>query len=150
MRDQPGPLRLHHLASALQAEDDPAPGIALGGSGVGVGCVGLLPAYRDEVAQPGPRERTRVGPGGLRWQRQLLLRHAVSRFLLSAVAVRGSLLPVSPAGHPALCPGGVRAHVLSALQCHLLHLLPDPSGGAEAGEEGRGTESPSTPAPLSR
>lgn len=55
-----------------------------------------------------------------------------------------------PAGHPALCSGGVCAYLLFAVQCHLLYLLSDPSGCKATGKKSRSTESPSSSASLPR
>lgn len=43
--DQPGPLPLHHLAAALQTEDDSAPGVAPRGSRLGAGGLGVFSAH---------------------------------------------------------------------------------------------------------
>lgn len=137
---QPGPLPLHHLAAALQAEDDPPEGPAPSGGRLGPGGAGLLPAHRDEVAQPGPLEWNR---SRRRRQHQLL-----PRVLLPAVALQRPLLSVPPAGHAALCPGGVRPNLLPALQRHLLHLLPHPASSSAPSQEGGGAQPPAAPACL--
>lgn len=150
VRDQPGPLPLHHLTAALQAEDDPCSGSAPGRGCLGVGGLGFLSAHWDEMAQLGPLEQTVGSPRAQRRQYQLLRWRLVPGLLLSAVAIGRPFISVPPTDHPALCPGSIRADLLSAIHRYLLHLLSNPAGGTEAGEEGRSTEPPAVPLPLAR
>lgn len=64
--DQLGSVPLHHLAAALQAEDDPTAGVAPGRGRLGAGGTDFLPAHSDEMAQLRPLEWTLTRPRGQR------------------------------------------------------------------------------------
>lgn len=117
---------------------------------MGLGGLGFLSSHRDEMAQLGPLEQPVGGPRAQRRQYQFLRPRLVPGLLLPVVAIGRPFIPVPLTSHPALCPGGERADVLSAVHRYLLHLLSNPPGSSEASKEGGSSEPPSVPIPLAR
>lgn len=148
VRHQSGPLPPHHLSAAIQTAHDPAPRLAAGGWGVGLGGPHFLPAHQDGLAQLG----SRAGPfrTGSRQRHGPEVRFLLPAFVLPAFHFGNAIHAVSSPGDSSLRPGGDLSHLLLAVHGHLFHLLPNPAGGQETSEAGGGSNSPSVPAPLTR